>query len=403
MSPHAPFLAHHTPLTPAEVEASRAAHGENTLSAKGKTSFFRRFTSNLADPVIRILLGALCLNLLFSLTGEGVDWAETGGIALAVLLATLISTLSEQGSEAAFSRLSAVCGQTACKVRRRTHEGDAGGTVSEIPTDRVVVGDLLPLSAGEMIPADGVLLTGKLLVDQSPMTGESREVDKSPLSPRGSLPEEMSPADASTLLRGCLITGGSGEMLVTRVGDATTLGRISEEVQEDTRESPLKRRLTKLAGQISRLGYVAAGLVAVVFLAGALLSDGGAGLGQLKDFRYLWTQCFHALTLGLTVLVVAVPEGLPMMIAVVLSSNIRKMAKDQVLVRKPVGIEAAGSMNLLFTDKTGTLTEGKLSPGQIILGNGLSFRDPAAMRKAAPTLFGYFADACRVKIGRAHV
>ena len=384
------------PLTPAEVEASRAAHGENTLSVKGKKSFLRRFASNLADPVIRILLGALCLNLLFSLTGEGVDWAETGGIALAVLLATLISTLSEQGSEAAFARLSAVCGQTVCKVRRRQDGGDEVGTVTEIPTDRVVVGDILPLSAGEMIPADGVLLTGRLLVDQSPMTGESREVDKSPLPLRRDPPEELNPADPCALLRGCLITGGSGEMLVTRVGDATTLGRISEEVQEDTRESPLKRRLTKLAGQISRLGYVAAGLVAVVFLVSSLLSDGGAGLSQLRNFRYLWTQGFHALTLGLTVLVVAVPEGLPMMIAVVLSSNIRKMAKDQVLVRKPVGIEAAGSMNLLFTDKTGTLTEGALSIGQILLGDGATFRDPAALRKAAPTLFGYFSEACRV-------
>ena len=388
------------PLTPAEVESSRTAHGSNTLSVKGKKSFFCRFLGNLNDPVIRILLGALGLNLLFSLTGEGVDWAETGGIALAVLLATLISTLSEQGSEAAFSRLSEACGQATCRARRQSDGVDGTGSVAEIPVSEVVAGDILLLSAGEMIPADGVLLSGSLQVDQSPMTGESREVEKRPLPHREIPPTDLSPADPHALLRGCLIPGGSGEMLVTRVGDATALGRISEEVQEDTRESPLKRRLTKLAGQISRMGYVAAGLVAVVFLLSVFLLDsgfdGGIILQKLSDWRYVWAQCFHALTLGLTVLVVAVPEGLPMMIAVVLSSNIKKMAKDQVLVRKPVGIEAAGSMNLLFTDKTGTLTEGKLSVGRILTGDGTVFRDAADLKKAAPTLFRFFSEACAV-------
>ena len=387
------------PLTPTEAEASRKAFGSNILTVKRKKNFFRRFLSNLSDPVIRILLGALVLNLLFSLTGEGVDWCETGGIALAVLLASLISTLSEQGSEAAFGRLSAAYEQATCKVKRRSAEQDYTGTVTELPPSEVVVGDVLLLSAGEMIPADGILLSGRLQVDQSPMTGESREVDKRPLPMGHTPPTDLSPTDPHVLLRGCLIPGGGGEMLVTRVGDATALGRISEEVQEDTRESPLKRRLTKLAGQISRMGYVAAGLVATVFLLSAFFIDsgfnGGIVLQKLSDFRYVWSQCFHALTLGLTVLVVAVPEGLPMMIAVVLSSNIRKMARDQVLVRKPVGIEAAGSMNLLFTDKTGTLTEGKLSVGGILSGDGTPFRDVSHMKKAAPALFKYFSEACR--------
>ena len=388
------------PLTPAEVESSRKAFGRNVLSVKKRKSFLRRLLSNLSDPVIRILLGALVMNLLFSLTGEGVDWCETGGIALAVLLATFISTLSEQGSEAAFARLSAAYGQATCKVRRRAGEHDPTGTVTEIPLSDVAVGDILLLSAGEMIPADGVLLSGSLQVDQSPMTGESREVDKRPLPFREDPPGAPSPDQPHTLLRGCLIPGGQGEMLVTQVGDATALGRISEEVQEDTRESPLKRRLVKLAGQISRMGYVAAGLVAAVFLLSVFLMASGFDreiiLQKLSDFRYVWEQCFHALTLGLTVLVVAVPEGLPMMIAVVLSSNIRKMARDQVLVRKPVGIEAAGSMNLLFTDKTGTLTEGKLSVGRILAGDGTGFRDAGDMKKTAPALFWRFSEGCRI-------
>ncbi len=401
------------PLTPAEVEASRQAHGSNALSVKRRRSFTRRFFSNLGDPVIRILLCALGLNLLFAF--KGADWFETAGIALAVFLATLISTLSEYGSEAAFTRLSAECAATTARVRRcgfayrnvqddapMVHpkdEEDNTGTVCEIPPENIVVGDIVVLGAGEMIPADGILLSGSLQVDQSAMTGESREVEKRPLHSRSPFPDAPSPSDPSALFRGCIILGGSGEMLVTRVGDSTFLGEISEEVQMDTRESPLKLRLAKLAAQISRLGYVAAALVAIVFLLGVFLFDSGFDrsviLAKLSDWRYVWQQLFHAMTLGLTVLVVAVPEGLPMMIAVVLSSNIKKMVKDQVLVRKPVGIEAAGSMNILFTDKTGTLTEGRVSIGRILLGDGQSYPNAAAFRRSAPRLFGYFADACR--------
>ena len=387
------------PLTEEEAAASRREHGDNTLSAKRKKSFFGQLLGNLNDPVIRILLGALAINTLFSLTGGGGDWVETAGIALAVLLASLISTLSEYGSEAAFVRLSAACEQAVCKVRRRDRSTDTAGSVRELPLSEAVVGDILILSAGEMIPADGVLVSGSLQMDQSAMTGESREMEKRPLRQGEALPDELTPADPRALLRGCVIVGGGGEMLATRVGDATFLGHISEEVQTDTRESPLKLRLSKLAGQISRLGYVAAALVAAVFLLGAFLLDsefeGAVILQKLSDWRYVWSQCFHALTLGLTVLVVAVPEGLPMMIAVVLSSNIKKMVKDQVLVRKPVGIEAAGSMNLLFTDKTGTLTEGKLSVGRILTGEGTVYRDTEDFRRAAPAVYPYFEEACR--------
>ena len=397
-------------LTPTEVEASRLKHGSNQLSVKRRKSFFRQFMGNLGDPVIRILLGALVINLLFSLTGEGADWLETGGIALAVLLATLISTLSEYGSEAAFARLSEECANTSCRVRRRMDSKDTEGKICEIPLVDAVVGDIVVSGAGEMIPADGILLTGRLRVDQAAMTGESREVEKVPLRKGEEIPGELTPANACALLRGCTIVSGGGEMLVTQVGDSTFLGHISEEVQEDTRESPLKIRLSKLADQISHLGYVAAAMVALVFLLSVFLLDSqfdaGIILQKLSDWRYVWEQLFHALTLGLTVLVVAVPEGLPMMIAVVLSSNMKKMVKDQVLVRKPAGIEAAGSMNLLFTDKTGTLTEGKLSVGRIITGDGKIFRDTQDFRKTAPKLFDYFAEGCLTNtssvIGQGH-
>ncbi len=388
------------PLTSAEVEASRREHGSNTLSVKRRKSFIRQFLSNLGDPVIRILLGALTLNLIFSFKGG--DPFETAGIGLAVFLATLISTLSEYGSESAFARLSEACSGAICRVRRRQGcDGKADDMVREISLGEAVVGDIAVLSPGEMIPADGFLLSGCLSVDQSAMTGESREVEKIPLLREMSLPEHPSPADASALFRGCVILSGGGEMLITRVGDSTFLGEISGEVQEDTRESPLKVRLTKLARQISRLGYIAAALVAVVSLLGAFVFNGGEVnrlliLARLSDWRYVWESLFHALTLGLTVLVVAVPEGLPMMIAVVLSSNIQKMVKDEVLVRKPVGIEAAGSMNILFTDKTGTLTEGRLSVGEIMSGDGTRYKHPQDVARRAPLLYHHFVRTATV-------
>ncbi len=386
--------AHPHPLTPAEVEASRRRDGSNRLTQKPHRGFWRRFLSNLGDPVIRILLCALGLNLLFAF--RGADWFETGGIALAVFLATLISTLSEHGSEAAYARLSEVCARTVCRVRR----ADAAGqeSVREIPLEEVVCGDIVTLAPGEQIPADGYLLNGGLAVDQSAMTGESREARKSPVPHTGAAPARLSPADSASLLRGCTVLSGQGDMLVQRVGDRTFLGEISDEVQTDTRESPLKLRLTRLAGQISRMGYLAAALVALIFLLNAFLFDTGFDraviLARLSDWRWVWNTCFHAATLGLTVLVVAVPEGLPMMIAVVLSSNIRKMVRDHVLVRKPVGIEAAGSMNILFTDKTGTLTEGILSVGCAMLGGGQEFPDLAALASGAPGLYACLADAC---------
>ena len=347
-------------LSAEEVERSRAAHGSNILTQKKGKSFGRRFLSNLNDPVIRILLGALVVKLV--LLFRNADIAETVGIAMAVFLAALISTLSEHGSAKAFEKLSEVSANARCRVRR-------DNVVCEIPISEVVVSDIVILSAGEMIPADGLLRLGELQTDQSAMTGESREVRKT-VSPSSA----MDPAAPSALFRGCNVTSGGGEMEVVTVGDATFLGQISHEIQQETRESPLKLRLGKLARQISLLGYIAAILVAFAYLFNCFVLDSGMQreliLYKLRDVEYLFSNLLHAFTLGLTVLVVAVPEGLPMMIAVVLSSNIRKMIRDQVLVRKPVGIESAGSMNILFTDKTGTLTEGKMRVDRCLFANG---------------------------------
>ena len=360
-------------LSAREVEESRRKNGKNTLSPAKRKSFARKFLENLGDPVVKILIGALIINMVFMF--KRANPVETAGIAVSILLATFISTMSEHGSEGAFDKLCREVGQSLCKVIR-------SGEVTEIDLGEVVVGDLLVVGAGEQIAADGVLISGELQSDQSAMTGESREIKKRARA--RSDRDDFTPSSPYYCLRGCTVISGSGVIQVTKVGDATMLGGISREIQTDTRSSPLKVRLQKLAGQISVLGYILAALVAFVYLFNIFVIDSAFDTAIIKykitSFSYLFSHLFHALTLALTVIVVAVPEGLPMMIAVVLSSNIKRMVRDQVLVRKPVGIEAAGSMNILFTDKTGTLTEGKLSVGEIYLGNGRAFSSPERLK-----------------------
>ncbi|MBQ7383268.1 MAG: calcium-translocating P-type ATPase, PMCA-type [Clostridia bacterium] len=373
-------------LTEAEVRKSRESYGANTISVRPSKSFLAHFISNLGDPVIKILLCALAVNLVFVF--QGGDIVETIGIAVSVFLATFISTVSERGGEEAFKRLSEECSRADFRVRR-------DGELRSIPIEDIVVGDTVLIGAGEQIPADGYILSGRLTVDQSSMTGESRDIEKYP-----SADKTLSPSAPSSLFRGCTALSGEAEMQVARVGDKTFLGEISREVQLDTRESPLKLRLAKLAKQISRLGYIAAILVAIAYLFNSFFIDSAFNPELVKmklgDTPYLLQNLLHAFMLGLTVIVVAVPEGLPMMIAVVLSSNIKRMIKDNVLVRKPVGIEAAGSMNILFTDKTGTLTEGRLSVGGILLCDATSLDSVRELRAKSPAVFELFNISCQL-------
>lgn len=395
-------------LSEEAAELSRKRYGGNTLRQRKRRGFISRFFANLGDPVIKVLLGALAANIIFTIGHT--DWVETLGIAISVITATTVSTISEYGGEAAFGRLAAEARRGSCRVRR-------DGRVRELPISDIAVGDVVLLAAGESIPADGYLISGRIGVDQSAMTGETREAEKtaarrlpdictsldftpddneSPQSADGRTAESGGccsplPSDPCGVLRGCLVISGEGEMLVSAVGDNTSLGGISGELQEETRESPLKLRLSRLAAQISRLGYAAAAIVAAAFLFRAFVIDSGymgsVILMKLRDTTYLIEKLLSALTLGLTVVVVAVPEGLPMMIAVVLSANIGRMAKDGVLVRKPVGIEAAGSMNILFTDKTGTLTEGRMTVGSVILGDGRRLSSASALRDGSAALW----------------
>ena len=286
-------------LSREEVEASRKKWGSNELSKRKRKSFLSMFLSNLADPVTRILLVALVIDAIFVFWGG--DIIETVGIGISVFLSALISTLSERGGEAAFSKLDEELGRAEARVLR-------DGKVTNIPIGEVVVGDTVLLEAGEGICADGFVTKGKIAVDQSAMTGENREVEKLPDRSR-----EKSPSAKNTALRGCSVLSGECEMEVYAVGDSTFLGEISGEVQSDTRESPLKIRLTKLAKQISILGYIAAALVGGAYLFNNFVIDSGfnAALIMMKasNIPYLLQNLLRAFMLALTVIVVAVPEG----------------------------------------------------------------------------------------------
>ncbi len=364
-------------LSQAEAELSRQKYGSNAFSRYKSKSFIRCFFENLGDPVIKILLAALLVNLF--LVFRGGDIIETVGIAVSVFLATFISTLSERGSENAFRRLEEECSHSNYRVLR-------DGNIVMLPIEDIVVGDIVYLSAGEQIPADGFVISGNFKIDQSMITGESREVDK-----RVSLDRTKTSESKSAVFRGCTVMLGEGEIEIFSVGEESFLGKISDEVKIDTRESPLKIRLAKLARQISRIGYIMAFLIAFTYLFNTVVVDSGFQwaliLRKVKDFRYIFEHLLHAFMLGLTVIVMAVPEGLPMMIAVVLSANIRRMINDNVLVRKPVGIEAAGSMNILFTDKTGTLTEGKMSVSSIICSDLGEYSSVDTLKKASAELY----------------
>ena len=347
-------------LTSKEVKESRQLYGENIITRQNTHGFLAALGSSFQDPIIRILLVALTVNLIITFNGGG--WFESVGIVVAILLSTIVSTLSEYSSETAFNRMREEASKQDCRVIRN-------GKIQKIPVSEIVVGDAVMLSAGEKIPADGNMLSGEVAVDQSSLNGESRETVK-----RNEESKEKGLHSFKNVFCGSFVLSGQGIMTVTRVGDGTIYGKTALETAEDTRESPMRMRLGHLAGTLSKLGLVSAALIAAVDLFKAFVMDNGfelsAILSSFNDLSSVTQKLIHAIILAVTVVVVAVPEGLPMMITVVLSSNTVSMLKDGVLVRKPVGIETAGSMNILFTDKTGTLTSGRLSLVSVIDGGG---------------------------------
>ena len=360
-------------LSESEVIASREKYGDNSLLREKTKGFFGKFLENLSDPIIRVLLIAVIIEVVF--TFGRCNWWETGGIIVAVLIATTVSTISEYGSEKAFNKMEDENNNFTAKVLR-------DGELKDIPINEVVVGDVLFLSSAQTVYADGEMIFGKVLVDQSALNGESTEVLKtvSGKSKKGDFSSEKD------VFRGSVVCDGEGIIRVTKVGRDTYYGMVAKDIQAETRESPLKFRLGQLASQISKIGYFMAFLVGFTYLFFAIVAENNylwANIVEdLKDISFTAVTLTHALTLMITVIVVAVPEGLPMMITVVLSANMKRMLNDKIMVKKLVGIETAGSMNILFTDKTGTLTEGKTTVEQIICVDGV-YKTAKNLRKSA--------------------
>ena len=336
-------------LTDEEVIKSRKEHGSNIITNNKKNSFIKLFIETLGDPIIRILIIALGIKLVFLM--KDFDWYETVGIVIAIFLASFISTISEYGSEKAFEKLQEEASKIKCKVRRNNR-------LVEIGIEEVVVGDILLLATGDRVPADGILLFGELEVDESSLNGETKEVKKIPIK-TGIVVEQK-----NTVFRGTVVYSKEAEVQVTKVGDQTFYGTLASELQEKSPDSPLKIRLRHLAELISKIGYIGAFLVSFSYLFSVIFVKNNFDLVLIQEtitnFPVMIGYILYALTLSVTIIVVAVPEGLPMMITLVLSSNMKRMLKDNVMVRKLVGIETAGSINILFTDKTGTLTNGKM-------------------------------------------
>ncbi len=345
-------------LTSEEVTLSRQKYGGNALEGKSKNGFFKQFLLSFDDPIIKVLLVALFINSIAAIKGDGL--IEMLGVAAAIIVSTLVSAVSERGSEAAFEKMRESTANIKCRVIRN-------GEIKTVSADEIVVNDAVLLGVGEGVPADGYIIDGNISVNQSALNGESKEAKKS-VGEMGGLTSK------GGVFRGSTVMTGQGVMKVTKVGKNTMLGSMAAEIQADTRESPLKLRLSKLAKILSGFGYIAAALVAVSDLFNTFVIANNFDINLIKaavcNTPVLIENLVHALILAISVVVVAVPEGLPMMITVVLSSNMMRMIKDNVLVRKPVGIETSGSMNILFTDKTGTLTNGKLTVTEIITGDG---------------------------------
>ena len=339
-----------------EVKENRKKYDSNNISGKNTNTFFNLFIETLGDPIIKILIIALAVKTIFLF--KDFDYFETIGIVIAILVASLISAISEYGSNKAFERMQEESSKINVRVRRNKK-------IIEISIDDIVKNDVIILSSGEKIPADGILIRGKLSVDESSLNGESKEVYKE-------LTKDINIiSDKNKVYRGTTIYDGTAEVLITKVGMDTLYGKMAKELTTGEDISPLKLRLTNLAKIISKIGYIAAILIAISYLFSKIFILNNFNLSIIKaiPLNTIIGYILEAMTLAVSVLVMAVPEGLPMMITLVLSTNSKKMLKNKVLVRKMVGIETAGSLNILFTDKTGTITNGKMEVISILDGS----------------------------------
>lgn len=348
-------------LSASEAEQSRKLYGTNALTEIPPDPLWKKILEGFKDPMIMILMVALVVQVVLCFMGQA-EWFEPAGILVAILVANGVASISEHKQEGKASALKKE--ENAKEMAKVIRDGE----LIEIHVDDVVVGDIVYLQAGDKIPADGEVIEGTLKVDQAALNGETEEAEKIPC-PEDQVYNTKDLLNKYYIYRGTVICGGEGYMQVKVVGDKTLFGELALEVQEDTRETPLQVKLHKLAQQISKFGYIGAIAIVLGVLLKTIIS------GDMPGSIYDWIRLLmDAITVAVTIIVCAVPEGLPMLTSILLSFQSLKMAKDNVLVRKINGLETAGSLNILFSDKTGTITSGKLSVVEMASGEVKTFQ-----------------------------
>lgn len=366
-------------LTAAEVEESRKKHGANSIPETEPETFWQLFLEGFQDPMIRILCVIAVIMFGMFLVGES-DWYEPVGTIIAILLVNFVSARTGVANDRAYRDLKASQKKDTVKARRE-------GVIKVIPADEVVVGDVILLQSGDKILADGILAEGALSVDNSALNGEAEECPKSEAPDGFAIPETITGdtfVDAHSLFRGATVLDGEGYMIVQKVGLDTMMGKMAKDMEDKEPDSPLKVKLNKLAGQISVFGYIGAIIIALAYFVHFVMLAGGLSAYLATGGLSILGDVMNAIAIAITIIVCAVPEGLPLVIALVLMQNTGKLLKVNVLVRKSIGIETAGSLNILFSDKTGTITKGQLEVVEFFDGCGRTtdINTAAAMREA---------------------
>ena len=342
-------------LNDQQVEQSRREHGENLLTPPKRTSLLRLYLEKYNDPIIRILLVAAVASLALAFFHK--DFIETIGIVLAIILATTIGFYFERDAAKKFDVLTALGEESPVKVRRN-------GTVTEIPRKDVVVGDVIIIEVGDEIPADGRLIASTdLQIDESSLTGEpiiSKHVvtDETPSDKEATYPSD-------TVLRSTMVMNGNGVAVVTAVGDSTEIGKVARKATEMTAvKTPLNIQLGKLAKLISKIGTGVSVSAFVIFLTHDIMTN---PLWQGTDYLKMAEVTLNYFMMAVTLIVMAVPEGLPMAVTLALALNMRRMLKSNNLVRKLHACETMGAATVICTDKTGTLTQNRMQVADMMV------------------------------------
>lgn len=340
-------------LTDEQVKLSREQHGKNVLTPPQRTSLWKLYLDKYRDPIIQILLVAAFVSLILAFIEK--NFMETIGIFVAVFLATTVGFYFERDAAKKFNLLTALSEEQPVKVRRN-------GKVMEIPRHDVVVGDVVLVEVGDEVPADGELIVcNDLQINESALTGEPVAEKSLESGGDGAYPRNI-------ILRSTMVMNGRGEFVVTAVGDATEIGKVAKKSTEQTSvETPLNMQLDKLAKMISKVGSVVSVAAFFIFLIHDILTNPAWGG---KDYFYMAEIVLKYFMMAVTMIVMAVPEGLPMAITLSLALNMRRMLKSNNLVRKLHACETMGAVTVICTDKTGTLTQNKMQVSALELKQG---------------------------------